>query len=81
MNPHHRPNLALLPGENTQHVIRTFALPTLVGSTWCKRWKHRGRCFENYPRRGRHVDPPASVCTLVADALTNERNPQEGNDG
>ena len=57
MNPHHRPNLALLPGENTQDVLRTLALPTLGGSTWCKRWNHRGRCFENCPRRGSHVAP------------------------
>ena len=71
MNPHHRPNLALLHGENTQDVLRTFALPTLGGSTWCKRWHHGGRCFENCPRGGIHVAPPVSVCTLVADALTN----------
>ena len=44
-NPHHRPNLALLPGGNMRDVIRTFALQTLGGSTWCKRWHHGGRCF------------------------------------
>ena len=81
INPHHRPNLALLPGGKTRDVLHTFALPTLGGSTWCKRWHHRGHCFENCPRRGSHITPPASVCTLVADYLTNERNLQEGNDG
>ena len=36
MNPHYCSNLALLPCENTRDVLRTFALPTLGGSTWCK---------------------------------------------
>ena len=81
MNPHHRPNLALPPDENTRDVLRTFALTILCGSTWCKRWNHGGCCFENCPRRGSHVDPPTLVCTLLADALTNESNPQEGHDG
>ena len=42
INPHHRPNRDLIPGENTRDVLRTFALPTLGGSTWCKRWHHGG---------------------------------------
>ena len=71
----------MLPSENTRDVLRTFALPTLVGSTWYKWWNHRGRYFENCSRKGRHIAPPASVCTLVVDAHTNQRNPQEGNDG
>ena len=81
MNLHHRPNLVLLPGENTRDVLRTFALPTLGGSTWCKRWNHGGRCFDHFLRRGSHVSPPASVCALVLDALTNECNLQKEHDG
>ena len=81
INQHHLPNLALLPGKNTRDVLRTFALPTLGRSTWSKRWHHRGCCFENFPLSGSHVAPPAPVCTLVADAVANERNPQERHDG
>ena len=76
-----RPQLAIRPGENTRDLLRTFALPTLGGATWCKRWHHGGRCFENCPRRGSHRAPSAAVCTVVADALAQERNPQEGDDG
>ena len=75
------PQLAILPGENTRDLLRTFALPTLGGSTWCKRWHHGGRCFENCSRRGSHINPPAAVCTVVATALNQERNPQGGDDG
>ena len=47
--PQVKPKFWLLPRDNTQYILRNFALPNLWGSTWCNRWHHGGSCFDNFP--------------------------------
>ena len=74
-----RPALVILPNENTHDLLQNKALPTLRGSTWCKRWHHGGIFFANCIRRGSQMNPPPAMSQGVGAMLVLDHNTKGDN--